>query len=178
MKKLDLENVAEVSEGTLRRNPPAGAYICSIWTVEDVPDKEYLRISFDIAEGDYKNFGMNMMERYGFNPLRMVKSYKQKSLGFFKRFISAVTASNPGFKWADDENALIGKKIGVVLGEEEYRKRTGEIAVRLYAERELPVAKVKAGDFTIPDLKKLPWNDVPPPTNAAVRIDADVEDVF
>ena len=32
---------------------PAGAYICVIKTVEDVPDKEYLKIEYDIADGKY-----------------------------------------------------------------------------------------------------------------------------
>ena len=46
MKKLNLDNVQEFT----RFKNPVGGFICEIKSVEDVPDKEYLRIGYDIAE--------------------------------------------------------------------------------------------------------------------------------
>lgn len=180
MKKLDLTNVNEAGDTNNRRTPPAGGYVVTIWTVVDNPERERLEMTYDIAEGDYKNYGANMMEQYGFNPLKLFKSYKPNALPFFKRFLSAVTKSNPGFVWADDENALINKKVGLVLGEEQYRKSNGDIGVRLYVDREIPVAKVKAGDFPVPELKKLPGTH--PAAASALRpvqlSDKELEDLF
>ena len=46
MKKLNLDNVQEFT----KFKNPVGGFICEIKTVEDVPEKEYLRVGYDIAE--------------------------------------------------------------------------------------------------------------------------------
>ena len=53
MKNIDWQNVEEVKE-YVRVAP--GGYVCVITAVEDVPDKEYLRIEYDIAEGENKGY--------------------------------------------------------------------------------------------------------------------------
>ena len=77
----------------------------------------------------------------------------------FKRMCSAVTKSNKGFIFDGnehcDESTLIGKKIGMILGEEEYVGNDGSTKTRLYVAREVDVADIKAGKFKVPELKKL-----------------------
>ena len=56
MKKIN--NWENVQEYVSFKNP-VGGFICEIKAVEDVPDKEYLKISYDIAEAvtdDQKEF--------------------------------------------------------------------------------------------------------------------------
>lgn len=161
MKKLDLDNVQEFA----KFKNPVGGFICEIKTVEDVPDKEYLKVGYDIAEAvtsDQKEFvGMyakRKAERDYDYPVTIV-SYKEKSLPFFKAFITAVTNSNKGFKWDDDENKLIGKRIGFVIGEEEYegKDKNGapKVKVRTYVAEKHSVNTIKEGDFDVPAFQKL-----------------------
>ena len=146
MKALDLTNVQATQGGEFAR-PTAGGYVIGIVSVEDVPEKEYLKISYDIAEGEFKNYYYDMKQRTGYDLPVMYKSYKDKALGFFKAFLDAVTASNPGYTWNNDERTLTRKLVGCVLREEEYRNRDGEIKVSLKPEVFYPAADIREGKF-------------------------------
>ena len=115
MKILNLDNVNAAEE--FDRLIPGG-YVCGITAVEDVPEKEYLRIEYDIAEGKLKNYYRTLYNNKGFWGGSTIKSYKEKALPFFKGFITAVEQSNAGYKWDNDENKLIRKLVGFVLAEE------------------------------------------------------------
>lgn len=150
MKALDFTNVQATQGGEFAR-PTAGGYVIGIVSVEDVPEKEYLKISYDIAEGEFKNYYYDMKQRTGYDLPVMYKSYKDKALGFFKAFLDAVAASNPGYTWNNDERTLTRKLVGCVLREEEYRNRDGEIKVSLKPEVFYPAADIRAGKFeTLP----------------------------
>lgn len=146
MKALDFTNVQATQGGEFAR-PTAGGYVIGIVSVEDVPEKEYLKISYDIAEGEFKNYYYDMKQRTGYDLPVMYKSYKDKALGFFKAFLDAVAASNPGYTWNNDERTLTRKLVGCVLREEEYRNRDGEIKVSLKPEVFYPAADIRAGKF-------------------------------
>ena len=180
MKAID--DFANIKESGNRdaKSLPAGGYVCSVWSVTDVPDKEYLRIEFDIVEGEYKNYGVEMMERYGFNPLKVVRSYKKSAVGFFKHFISTVEKSNPGYHWDWDERTLVGKKFGAVLGLEQYVKKNGDISTRIYLDRETPVDDIRRNDFRIPPLKTLPGHEPSPAPqkDRSAMTDAEIEELF
>ena len=158
MKKLDLTNVEEAKNGSNRH--PAGPYICKITAVEDMEEKEYLKVSYDIIEGEYKGYYSKGREEhpdwdwFGI----YVKSYKTKALPMFKRFCSAVTKSNDGYTFDggaanSDEKTLIGKKIGLTFREEEYYGNDGELKTRLIIYSEFPVSKI--GEQKTPSIKKL-----------------------
>lgn len=158
MKQVDLTNVQEASSGFQRH--PAGPYICKITAVEDLPEKEYLRVSYDIAEGEYAGYYAKGREDhpdwawYG----SYVKSYKEKALPMLKRFCSAVSKSNGKYVFDagsvnSDEKTLVGKKVGLLFGEEEYYGNDGELKTRLYVYSEFPVDKL--ADQKIPNIKKL-----------------------
>ena len=154
MKALDFSNVQATQGGEFAR-PTAGGYVIGIVAVEDVPEKEYLKITYDIAEGEFKNYYYDMKQRTGYDLPCFYKSYKDKALGFFKAFVDAVTASNAGYKWNNDERTLTRKVVGCVLREEEYRNRDGEIKVSLKPDVFYPAADIRAGKFEVLDRKCL-----------------------
>ena len=159
-----ITNIASVQEAGESKRLPAGAYICKYTKVEDKPDKNYLYMEFDIAEGEYKGYYAELEERLDFWGGKCYRSYSEKALPMFKRMCSAVTKSNKGFIFDGnehcDESTLVGKKIGMIMGEEEYIGNDGSVKTRLYVVREIPVDDLKAGKFKIPEIKK-----VNPPTN-------------
>ena len=129
-----------------------GGYICRITRVEDHPDKEYLKIEYDIADGMYKNYWSDTAERNGWWGGDFVKSYREgsKAIGFFKQFIKAVEDSNSGYTFRWDEQTLVGKLVGLVLGEEEYNKRTGGVGIRLSVRKTVSVATIREGGYSVP----------------------------
>ena len=157
MKSIDMTNIQEAGEFT---RPAPGAYICGIVKAEDVASKEYLKITYDIIEGEFKGYYKEMRAN---NPEwewagAYVKSYKEKALPMFKRFCTAVSRSNGKFVFDGgntnhDEKTLKGKKIGLLLGEEEYTGNDGRIKTRLYVVREFSIDKL--ADQKVPELKKL-----------------------
>ena len=152
----NIANVQEAGEGKRLR---AGGYICKYTKVEDNPDKNYLYMEYDIADGEFKDYYKDLSERFDFWGGRCYRSYTEKALPMFKRMCSAVTKSNKGFIFDGNEHAdettLVGKKVGLILGEEEYEGNDGSIKTRLYVVREVAIDDIKAGKFKVPELKKL-----------------------
>lgn len=145
MKTIDLTNVTEA--GDFNR-PAPGAYVCTITSAVDVPEKEYLIIGYDIAEGDFKGYYTKMREDHPDwnNAGTYYKSYKPTALGMFKRMCSAVSKSNGSYvfdgKTNADEKTLVGKKIGLVFQEEEYYGNDGAKRTRLIINKECAVEDV------------------------------------
>ena len=133
-----------------------GGYICGITKAEDCADKQYLRLEYDIAEGPYKNHWRNLSSAAGFWGGVLIRSYKEKARPFFKQFITCVQASNPGYVFQNDENTLLRKKLGLVLGEEEYKAKDGTVKKRLYVAQVKTIKAIQEGDYTVPALKHLP----------------------
>lgn len=139
---------------------PAGGYVCKITAVEDVTEKDYLSIVFDIAEGDRKGF---YSDEWGQNhpyAHRFILSYKESALGMFKGRLKAIDESNctefvkeavAGLK----EQQLVGKLVGLVIGYEEYASDRGDTRTRTYVKSVLSVDKIRSGDFKVPELKRL-----------------------
>ena len=155
-----ITNIASVQEATGEsKRLPAGGYICEYTNVEDNSEKSYLYMEFDIAEGDFKGYFADLDERAGFWAGKCYRSYKENALPMFKRMCSAVTKSNKGYIFDGnehcDESTLVGKKIGMLLGEEEYIGNDGSVKTRIYVVREMSIDEVKEGKFKVPALKKL-----------------------
>lgn len=152
-------NWDKVPEATDYKPLPVGAYICGILRAVDVPEKEYLRIEFDIAEGDFKNYYRQQAERkpdWKWGGV-LYMSYKESALGLAKRFLNALKESNPGFVYDNDESKLSRKKFGLVVSEKEYEKRDGSIGTRpdFSITGTYSVADIREGHFTIPPKKLL-----------------------
>lgn len=166
MKQIENYETVQASTGEFAR-PTAGGYICKIIDVEDVPINEqgkgdYLRIEYDIADGEFKGYYKEQFDRWGGNWFAsFIRSYKEKALGMFKHFTSCIEQSNVGYEWDWNEKGLIGKYVGLVLGEEEYQNAGGEIKVKLAVKQIKTVEEIENGDYTIPAIKKLPVSDLP-----------------
>lgn len=160
----NLTAFAQIDEATQGggQQLPAGGYVCKYTKIEDDSNKEYLKMEFDIAEGEFKDYYKGLEERAGFWGGRCVRSYKEAAVPFFKRMCSAVAKSNPGFSFNPfvnggnaDEQTLVGKLVGIVLQEEEYNKNNGEIGTRLVVAYECDVQKIREGNFKVPKKKEI-----------------------
>lgn len=173
MKKIDWANVKEANGNRLE----PGGYICGITSVEDFPDKEYLRFEFDIAEGENKNHFRQLNESKGFWGASFIKSYKEKALSFFKQMLVCFEKSNAGFKFVDDEKTFKRKLIGLVLSEEEYLKNSGEVGIRLYVSSFKTVDEIRNGDFKVEPLKTLSGSSSSPSAGYTDIPDVDDDDL-
>lgn len=153
------ENI-QASSGDFAR-PTPGGYVCEIVRAEDVPFREetgkgeYLLIEYDFTEGELLGYHADVYKKFGYWGGKFVRSYKEKALGMFKHFTNCVEESNEGYTWDWNEQELCGKKIGLVLGEEEYAGNDGAIKTRLYVKDVKNVDDIRKGDFKVPPLKKL-----------------------
>ena len=150
---------AEASTGDFKRLP-AGGYIAKITAVEDKDDKEYLSITFDIAEGEFKAFYADDWGKAHPYAHSFVRSYKDKAMGMFKGFLRTVDESN-GTKFEEQaekglaEQQLVGKVIGLLIGYEEYRTNRGDIGERTRVTATRNIETIRSGNYRVPDLKKL-----------------------
>lgn len=179
MKKIDMTNVNEAGEF---KALPAGAYECMIRKVEDVPEKEYLKVTYDIAAGEFAGHFDKIREDHpdwawiG----AYVKSYKTAALPMFKRFCSAVSKSNGNFVFDggtinSDEKTLTGKKLGLILREEEYYSNSGDLKTRLIVHSECPLDKLASAK--VPEPKRI-QKDPDPDEFVTVADGADEEVPF
>lgn len=133
------ETVQNYNDGSFEQLP-AGVYCCKICQVKDEPDREYLYLEYDIAEGEHKGYFERLSDRAGFWGGRIYLSYKDKAESIFKRALKAINVSNGSYifnPYGDgknsDEKTLIGKIFWVVLHEEEYERNDGSIGTRITA---------------------------------------------
>lgn len=159
MRKInDWENIKETSD--FKRLEP-GAYICAIKVVEDVPEKEYLKVYFDIVKGDNKGYFQKLYDSDTRKDKKwpiagtLIRSYKESALSMFKGFITAIEKSNKNYKWTFDEKSLVKKYIGLIIADEEYLNQKGQKKVRNYVAFVRSLDAIEKGDFTIPALKEL-----------------------
>ena len=160
MKKIkDFDKIQENNGGNFRL--PDGGYIVGVKTVQDFPDKKCLKLEVDICQGEHKNFFQSKYDnnknetKYWDNAGTLWRSYSEKSLPFFKGFITSVEKSNKGFVWDFDENKLKNKIFGVVFASKEVFGKNGKVYVNSYIASVHSADAIKNGDFKIPELKKL-----------------------
>lgn len=128
-------------KSTSREQLPVGGYIAKILNAEEVTYDwgSVLLISFDIAEGDYKDFFKKDYDAQqsedkkwrGTYRLNIPKDDGSEKDGWTKRtfnnVIWCVEDANPGYHWNWDEKSLKGKMTGVLFRNEEweYNGNTG-----------------------------------------------------
>ncbi len=155
-------NWAEVEEAKDYERVTAGGYVCRIVKVEDVPQKQYLRVYADVIEGEFANIGFNQQNRTGqdWGFIQFIRSYKPTARGFFKQLLSALEKSNNGRFTANtfdgNESKMVMMQLGLVLGEEEYLTQKGEKRIRTYVKDLTTPEAIRKGDFKVPALKMLP----------------------
>lgn len=167
----DLDTIQEAQDF---KRVTTGGYICKIMAVENISDKRYLRLEYEIADGEFAGYYGQLYENKGFWGLSNIQSYKDTALPFFKKFIGAVEHSNEGYKWDKDESKLRYKDVGLVLAEEEYRANNGEIRTRLYVDSVRSVDAIRRNDFTVPPKKLLNGNAAKAPSLSVIPDDEDI----
>ena len=161
MQRIENYDAIQATSGEFMK-PQAGGYVCKIVDAEDVPldaatgKGDYIRINYDISEGQFAGFYKDQFDKWGGSwSATFVRSYKEKARGMFKHFTNCVEASNANYKWDFDELSLIGKDVGLVLGEEEYRNAAGEAKTKLVVKFVKTVDEIRNGDFKVPEIQKL-----------------------
>lgn len=161
-------NWSEIKEFSDRPTLPPGAYVSQVQQVNinrtDYGDQ--LCILIDISEGEYKGFYAEEFkanardDRKWKGVLRQFlprydgsekDEWSQRSL---KGLATAFEHSNPGFVFNGDEQALVGKTVGILMRNEQwdYNGKTGW-SVRPF--RAMSADKVRSGEYTIPKDKPL-----------------------
>lgn len=147
-------NWAEAETVELGAGLKPGAYVAVIKGVKDNPSNEQLAIDFDIAEGPEAGKFAGLPENRKWMA-RFNQGYSEKAKAFFQNFIVAVQQSNPGFVFANDEKALVGKLMGIVCQTEYYTANDGDETDRdtVRVVDVIAAQDVRAGDFKLPDIK-------------------------
>lgn len=170
MKPLGNEYTNAKASGGDSNRLPAGGYVAVITAVEDYPlnpqtgKGDYLKIEFDICEGDYKGYYEDMNKSLGWDNGSFIRSYKPAAMGMFKGFIEAINKSNKTeFNPAEgiDEQKLVGLLFGAVIGEEEYKKNDGSIGTKMAIRYEKDIKDIRSGAYKMPTLKKLKGASAP-----------------
>ena len=159
MKRIN--NWENIQESASFKRLAKGGYIVKILKVEDHPEKEYLKIFFDIAKGDEKGCFKKQYdndtraERKWPNAGTFIRSYKDSAASMFKGFTGAVERSNKGYVWNFEEKTLVGKLVGLIISDEEYQTQKGAIRERNYVAAVRSVETIEKGEFEVPELKRL-----------------------
>lgn len=159
---------SEVEAAGTSRMLPAGGYVARITDVEDVESREYLRFTYDIAEGDCKDFFATDDRVYTH---QFVRSYKEKAAGFMKAFLANVEASNNDFKlegWDNDPRDLVGKLVGIIVQREDYTNNNGEDRARMNVEGYASASDIRNGRYKLPE----------PIDNRKEKTDAVTDDLY
>ena len=161
-------NGLEIKKSVSTSEPlPAGGYVAKILNakVEEYSWGEKLVISFDVAEGEYKDF---FRKQYNENTREDKKwkgnfrltvpnegnQYFDSQKRTFGNAIWAIEESNPSFRWAWDENALKGKMVGVLFRDREWEIE-GNTGMTTECCTFVSVEDVRTNNFKIPKPKML-----------------------
>lgn len=151
-----IEDFDKIDENGDYQSIPAGVYKAKITQVIDFPEREYLEIYYDIVDGEYKDYFAGVLKRTGKDYSRTFRSYKEKALGFFKAFITAIEKTNNGYYWNWDEKSLVGKYVVAVLGEEEYDDGESPTIRKTVKLQEFRSSEAyREGKIKVPAIKKL-----------------------
>jgi hypothetical protein len=155
---MKIMNWVGVEEQAPFEKLPAGGYVVRITDVEDVAEREYLNVVYDVAEGDYAGFYSDDFSLNNPWKHRFVRSYKDSCESMFKAFLARLEESNRGFsvaKWQVhcDVRELVGLELGVVVQSELYTTDKGDDRERLNVCGVYASQDIRNGDFRVPEVK-------------------------
>lgn len=143
-----------------REKLPKGGYVLKILDAEEVVYSwgSVLKISFDIAEGEQKDFYkkdyQNQQEPKKWKGTRQLTvpadGDEDKNKDYFANQIACIEASNPGYEFDFDEKKLKGKLVGAVFGEKEYNFN-GNHGFFVTCRGFRTVDAIRAGKFKVPE---------------------------
>ena len=175
-------NGFEAKKSASREVIPAGGYVAKILNAEEVNYSwgSVLLISFDIAEGKYKEFfahdykGQEREDKKWRGTLRLniPKDDGSEKDGWTKRTfgnsIWAINESNPGYSWDWNEAGLKGKAVGVLFRNREW-EMNGNTGWTTECCALASVEDIRNGNFKMPKDKALPTPD----NNGAIFVPLD-----
>lgn len=143
---------------------PIGGYILKILDVKYQTNDwgDIIQLSFDIAEGDQKDFYASNYKAQngedkkwkGVYRLRVPKDdgseQDEWTMRKFKTVITAFEESNNGYHWNWDEQTLKGKTIGALFNNKEY-EYNGRHGFFTNCHSLVVAEKIRSGKFTIPE---------------------------
>lgn len=156
---------------------PAGGYVIEVLGTYSERAKRRITFLVDIAEGPYAGFYRDD-QFYEDKPYahQCYMYLTTRALPFTKRTLEAFTASNSGFNaydayLNDDWDAFTGKRVGVLLGLEEARRKSDDtIYIRpdwFHADL-TPVSMIESGNYSEKPLRKLERPNAPIVQNEAL----------
>ena len=145
------------------RGLPIGAYECVIKDARlnhnEETGKNTLKISIDIASGEYKDYFLKAYEtdtridrKWNNNAVRYL-AYEGDNVSYFKGFITTIENSNVGYTWDWDETKLKGKKVCGEFQYEEYEKQDGTRGIKVRLSKFRSLDKLK--DIEVSDSIKM-----------------------
>lgn len=164
----DYDSVKGYTEST---QLPKGGYVLKIMNAEvcENSNGQYIKISVDIAEGEYKDFYMKDWKaqesedkKWRCNYLLNVpKDDGTEKDGWtkrrFKTFTNALEDSNSGYHFDWDSDKFKGKLIGGLFNIREY-EYNGKKGKATNLAQVTTVEKIRSNDYSLPDDKLLPQN--------------------
>ena len=163
MKKFDVEIKRSVSNDPL----PAGGYVAEILNakVEKYNWGDVLIISFDIAEGDFKDFFANQYRANTNEDKKWKGNYRltvpqegnqwyESQKRQFGNALACIEESNKGFVWSWDEVELKGKQVGVLFRNREW-EMNGNTGWTTECCTFVPVDDIRENKFKMPKDKPL-----------------------
>ena len=154
---MKIKNWTLIEESAGGSKLPVGGYVIRILDVEDVPSREYLRITYDIAEGEHAGHYSDAFGKQNAWSHQFVRSYKDTAEGMFKAFLKRLEESNVGFNieaWQArgcNEREFVGLEVGIVLQTEQYTNNKGEDKERLEMVGVYASQDIRNGDFEVPE---------------------------
>ena len=161
MRSIQWSAVEAQQDGEYKQIEP-GAYVATITGMTDNEAKEYVQLTFDIAEGPRKGFYSDSFWASKPYAHGMVLSYKDGALPMTKGRLEVIQQCNPGFDpfaaWDGGRlDMFVGRRVGVVLRAEEYfDKKTHEFKLgspRCF--RLCPMEDVRGGKYADVEPKTL-----------------------
>lgn len=148
----------------------AGAYKCQILKAEECTasnGKEYIKVSFDIIEGEKKEFYKRKYQNDNREDKKwsgvlvvFSEDYEGNTNKYFKTLITCAEESNTNYKFDFDNVAdLKGKKIGIVFREEEFLDTFKQIRTAVKPFRACTYDKTE--EQKVPNKKLLPDSQKP-----------------
>lgn len=165
---------------------PKGGYVLKIMGAEVHENSygQYIKISCDVAEGEYKDFFANDYRNqqqedkkwHCIYLLNVPNDDGSEKDGWTKRRFKTVTEaleeSNSGYHFDWDERKFKGKLIGGLFNEREYKKNDGSTGKAINLAQLCAIEKIRSGKFQIPADKLLSSSGSrPTPKNATASDD-------
>lgn len=160
-------NGAKAEQSVAAERLPAGAYVAKIMGAEVVSYSwgEQLVISFDIAEGEHKDFFAADYRRNTNADKKWRGTYRatipdENNQYFdgqrrtFNNIMFALEESNNGYRFDWDEKRLKGLLVGIIMRDEEW-EYNGKTGWRTSCCKLVKISDVREGNIRLPEPKPL-----------------------